>query len=177
MNKGDITALRELRKTCEDFEQIKLKTNWTMLADETAGGKSRFYYENGELAAFLGVYDFGDEVELCGMVRPQLRRQGIFTKLFSQAIAACQDYHRIILNAPANSESARGFLRSISCTYDFSEYQVKWAGTELADTDVTLRRATDADIDLEIQLDVLCFDSSEESAAEFIFQHLCRGRG
>lgn len=160
--------IRQLQQVCEACGQIQLKLNWDMLQSRSnQENRDFFYYESGNLIGFLGLYGFGNKVELCGMVHPDYRKKGIFSKLFSEALQAVknQKFKEILLNAPSNSQSAKGFLKNISCSYSFSEYQMKWEKTELqVEEGINLRHSTINDIELEIQLDMKCFGETEEEA-------------
>ncbi|MBD1382843.1 hypothetical protein [Metabacillus arenae] len=46
-----------------------------------------------------------------------------------QLISEQRDY-QILLNAPANSLSAKGDLQNICCEFSFSEFQMKWSETD-----------------------------------------------
>lgn len=70
-----------------------------------------FSYDGLKLVGFLGLYDFGNKAEMCGMVHPDYRRQGIFTKLLEEAIRSAveRNYKVILLNSPAQSHSGTEF--------------------------------------------------------------------
>jgi ribosomal protein S18 acetylase RimI-like enzyme len=163
--------IEELQKECETGEAFQLKLNWDMLKNRNEKEISNvFHYENGSLVGFLGIYNFGNKVELCGMVKPSHRRKGIFTNLFSDAIQKIekQKITEILLNAPANSLSAKGFLQTVACEYSFSEYQMQWEKTELlSNNEITLRPSTENDLEDEIQLDVKCFGYDENDARDY----------
>jgi ribosomal protein S18 acetylase RimI-like enzyme len=163
-----LVEIKELQKACEAGEPFELKLNWDMLQTRPENETyDFFYYENEQLVGFIGLYGFGNKVEICGMVHPQYRRKGIFTELLHKAEKLVEErrYKQVLYNAPSNSESAKGFLQSLNCSYSFSEHQMKWEETVLTRSeDVHLRAATEADFDLEVQLDVRCFGFEEEDA-------------
>jgi ribosomal protein S18 acetylase RimI-like enzyme len=163
-----LVEIKELQRACEAGESFELKLNWDMLQTRPENETFDFFhYENEQLAGFIGLYGFGNKVEICGMVHPEYRRQGIFTQLFHKAVNLIEErkYKQVLLNAPSNSESAKRFLANINCSYSFSEHQMKWEEKELIKhEDVLLRPATEVDFDLEVQLDVRCFGFEEEDA-------------
>lgn len=166
-----LTDIKELQYVCEKGEPFELKLNWDMLQSrEENEGNDFFHYEDGKLVGFLGLYGFGNKVEACGMVAPDYRRKGIFTKLYRKAENVLKERgtSHILLNAPTNSESGKGFLQSIPCSYAFSEHQMKWEETELSyKEDVVLRLSSPDDFETEVQLDVQCFNFEEEDAREY----------
>lgn len=172
LTKEELQAIKELKDICENIDNCQLKLNFDMLENRT--GKTRedyFHYDEGKLVGFLGSYGFGNKVEICGMVHPNFRRRGIFTKLLTECITdlKTRNVNTVLLNAPTDSQSAREFLRSISCSFSMSEYQMKWQKTELfLDTSVSLRPSVSLeDFEAEVQLDILAFGLEEHEAREY----------
>ncbi|CAM4511769.1 MAG: GNAT family N-acetyltransferase [Paenibacillus macerans] len=121
----DVAALQ---KNVEQRDGISLKLNWdTLLAGKEDDGVHLAGFRDGKLVAFLGKYSFGGSLEICGMVHPDYRRQGIFTGLLERALDAPtrQAHAKILLNAPGDSQTGKRFLDSVRCRFAFSEYQMK----------------------------------------------------
>lgn len=141
---ADVAALQ---KAVEQQDGISLKLNWdTLLASKEDDGVHSADFRDGKLVAFLGKYSFGGSLEICGMVHPDYRRQGIFTGLLEQALdASTQQAHaKILLNAPGGSETGKRFLDSLSCRFAFSEYQMKLEAPGFAGEHAA--RTNDADV-------------------------------
>jgi ribosomal protein S18 acetylase RimI-like enzyme len=156
-----------LQKKCEQTDNIQLKLNWDMLRQRSDLSMDFFYEENGQLIAYLALYGFGSTVEVCGMVKPGNRRNHHFSDLWQKAHQVIEEkgFHKILLNAPASSVSAKEWLSTLACVYDFSEFQMQWAQQPLeASDDILLRPSQPADSTLEVKLDVLAFKMSEEDA-------------
>ncbi|MDG0061906.1 GNAT family N-acetyltransferase [Priestia sp. P5] len=168
--------IQKLQSICEQEEHIELKLNFDMLRSRKQNEVNDFFhYEDNQLVGFIGLYGFGNTVEICGMVAPSYRRKRIFSKLFSQALHICKKrrYTEILLNAPGDSVSGREFLKQIPCSFTFSEYQMKWTEKELEDDNpfVTLRSSqSDTDMKMEMQVDVECFGMSLTEAAAYYEQ-------
>ncbi|ASK61528.1 GNAT family N-acetyltransferase [Virgibacillus phasianinus] len=171
MDKQQLTAVKTLQDICEKEEGIQLKLNWEMLKARSENKQlDYFHYENEVLVGFLAIYGFGNEYEICGMVHPSFRGRGVFTELFDKAVAVIPaNATKILINAPAKSESAKKWLDTKAPDYSFSEYQMKWESTklDLPKERVQLRRATSVDTETRIQLDVACFGFDEAGAREF----------
>ena len=171
LTKEQLKEIKDLQKQCEEYDSIQLKLNWEMLESRENDETNDFFrYEAGELVGFLALYNFGNKYELCGMVSPVWRRKGIFTKLFNSALRELQERNcsLLLVNAPAESHSAKGFLQQTDCVYYMSEHQMKWSETPLQKNDsVMLRLSQPHDLEVEIQLDVQCFGFKEEEAIEF----------
>lgn len=165
-----IDAIHDLQMVCEQEESIRLKLNWDMLASPTEEITTFLHYEQEELAGFIGLYIFGNNVELCGMVKPNYRKRGIFTSMFQKAQAFIEErnFSQVLLNTPSSSMSAKAFLHHVGCDYAFSELQMKWVETELGEAEgITLRQALPNDFDIEVLLDVHCFGFSVEAAIDY----------
>ncbi|WP_053367508.1 GNAT family N-acetyltransferase [Bacillus sp. FJAT-27245] len=163
--------IKELQAVCERDGGFELKLNWDMLEARKEGRPDDFFhYEHNQLVGFVGLYGFGNKVELCGMVHPGWRRKGIFTRLLKEAIdeAKNRGTRQILLNAPAASESAKCFLETVPNRYYVTEYQMKWDGTAPPPNEgVTIRHSTERDNPLEIRLEVECFGFHEQEAAAY----------
>lgn len=159
--------IEQLQKEVEAFDGLELKLNWEMLRSREREQLDFFQYEDGELLAFLGLYGFGSTVEATGMVKPGKRRNGHFTKLFEDAMAAAHQngFKKILLNAPAGSASAKAFLKEQGAVYQFSEHQMKWKEQLLEESaGFELRPATADDLEMRVRLDVEAFGMSREDA-------------
>jgi len=171
LTKKVLHEIKALQEICEKEGGILLKLNFDMLENRSENSKEDFFqYEDGKLVGFLGSYHFGDKVEICGMVHPNYRRRGIFTRLLEIGLDEAKKHNNtILLNAPTNSQSAKEFLKTIPCSFSIAEYQMKWHSTELLmDEAVTLRPSiSNEDWEAEIQLDVLGFGMEESEAREF----------
>jgi ribosomal protein S18 acetylase RimI-like enzyme len=172
LTKDELRGIKELQEICEEEGGFQLKLNFDMLANRAENSQEDFFhYEDGKLVGFLGSYGFGNKAELCGMVHPDYRRKGIFSRLLGVGLEAAkiQNFKTILLNAPSQSVSAKGFLTTVPCTYSFAEYQMKWQETNLnEDPSVTLRPSYSAeDMEAEIQLEVTAFGFNEKEAREY----------
>lgn len=164
-----LAEIKELQEICEQEGGFQLKLNDDMLEKRDAGRKEDFFhYEDDRLVGFLGSYGFGNKVELCGMVHPDYRRRGIFSKLLEMGLeeAKNRNFRKVLLNAPTDSQSALEFLKTIPCEFAVAEYQMKWQKTELTmDPAVTVRPSVSIDdFEAEIRLEVSGFGMTESEA-------------
>lgn len=180
LNKQQLQDIQALQHLCEKNDSIALKLNWeTLRTRKEEEMNDYFYYSDDTLIGFLGVYKFGSKFEICGMVHPAYRRQGIFSSLFQKAIQdlAKVGYSSLLLNTPANSVSGEKFLHSNPCQYESSEYQMQWNSTHIQDLSdsnelatrqhhVSLRSAVDEDIEELIRLDKDGFGMSDEDVLD-----------
>ncbi len=173
--------IRELDSACSAYAPLCMKLNWDMLDtrpdDEI---NDLFYYENGRLVGYLGLYVIGsntDELEITGMVHPHYRRRGIFTKLLRDAvpISRSRGIGRILLIAERQSSNAAGFAKKAGLTYSFSEYRMKcgaYRPLKQAPEGFSLRAAAAIDIPFLQNLDEICFGSTFPDGYERELYHL-----
>ncbi|MEC0302033.1 GNAT family N-acetyltransferase [Terribacillus saccharophilus] len=162
-----LEEIKALQQVVERYDSIELKLNWDMLENRSEEEQTDFLtYDLGRLVGFLGLYSFGSKIEVCGMVHPDYRRNGIFTNLFQNSHPALEKAQHILLNVPANSKLGKLWLDSITCIYEESEYMMKWEGKVLPDQDesISLRPSRKEDIDMKMKLDIACFDFKAEEA-------------
>ncbi|QSF43101.1 GNAT family N-acetyltransferase [Paenibacillus tianjinensis] len=175
--------IEELQQRCEQYEGISLKLNWDMLrhSPEAGGAEWLVTYEEDVLVGFIGLYGFGGEMEVCGMVRPGYRRREIFTSLWerAQTIIKRNNITTLLLNAPAASLSASGFLKTLPLVFNHAEYQMKWdaaavpqgsAEASSAAGTVILRPVREGEAHILIELDREGFNMTQEDAAEMFEQ-------
>ncbi|GAA0355283.1 GNAT family N-acetyltransferase [Bacillus horti] len=162
-----LNNIEQLQKECETHDHLQLKLNWELLRSRGTDQLDFLHYENGELVAFLGLYAFGSTVEVCGMVHPSKRRRGHFQHLFQLGMEKVKQngYKKILLNAPAGSDTAKAFLSKQGAEYAFSEHQMQWQERLLEATDgILLRQATVEDYDMRVRISVTAFGLDEEDA-------------
>jgi ribosomal protein S18 acetylase RimI-like enzyme len=172
LTREELFKIKDLQEVCEKEGGFQLKLNFDMLENRTENRKEDFFhYEDGKLVGFLGSYYFGNKVEICGMVHPDYRRRGIFSRMLEMGLeeARKRETKMVLLNAPTESQSAKEFLKNIPCAFSIAEYQMRWHETELSENPaITIRTSSsNEDVEAEIQLDVLCFGLSEKEVRDF----------
>lgn len=132
MTEKELAAVKKLANLCNQYEGIELKLNYTTLEQRPEGENSDFfYYVDGEMKAFLALYAFNThEAEICGMVHPDYRRQGIFRNLLEQGIAELQrrGIPEILLVIDNRSTSGVAFAKAVGATYKVSEHKMHLMG-------------------------------------------------
>jgi ribosomal protein S18 acetylase RimI-like enzyme len=167
-----LREIKGLQIDCEQSGGFQLKLNDDMLHNRDGKHQEDFFhYVDGKLAGFLGSYSFGNKVELCGMVHPDFRRRGIFSKLLEMGLEVAKNrgFETILLNSPTDSQTAKEFLKNIPCTFKVAEYQMKWHQTQLnIDPSITVRPSVSKeDFEAEVELEVSGFGFSEKDAKEY----------
>ena len=148
----DLHAIEGLATACVAVDGGRLTLEWGVLESRPPEQKNDFLWigEHG-LVGFLGIYGYrADQAELCGMVHPSARRQGVFTRLFEAATAelASRCVRKALLVVDRLYDAGSGFARSVGGTIEHSEHRMTLrrepAGI-VADPVITVRPAELAD--------------------------------
>lgn len=176
LSERQLEEISRLEEACCRYEPLQMKLNWDMLRARPQDCINDFLcYEGDELVGLIGLYDIAQkskEIEITGMVHPQFRRKGIFTKLFKKAMERCSDINaeRVLLISEHSTVSGIEFVKSVGARYTCSEYRMKFqqASVPFVPTyGITLKKA-DYDCFRELgSLDSICFNDIIEEGADF----------
>jgi ribosomal protein S18 acetylase RimI-like enzyme len=168
-----LDQVRTLERTCleHDGTSLKLELDYKeSLAREREGGdegnlskvENEFLYKiNDQVVAYAGICGFdGATLEVNGMVHPDYRRQGMFTKLMGLVLKSFENRKEktLLCLCDHDSKSGQGFLNTLDVVYNFSEYEMyldKDAGISGQDYGLTFRAATNKDQLLVAEQDAL----------------------
>jgi ribosomal protein S18 acetylase RimI-like enzyme len=132
-----LTGIERLEQACADDGRLKLE--WETLRSRPHDQVRDFLYctqpdsEVGEVVGFLGLYNFGPgPTEVCGMVHPRHRRQGIFTQLLAAANRRALPAETVdgegrverLLIVNEESASGRAFVEANAAAPEHSEYSM-----------------------------------------------------
>ena len=173
LTKEQLQDILELEKAGSEFEKLDMKLNLEMLEQRSKEEINDFlYYEESKLVGFLGLYDIdkkANEIEITGMVHPKYRRRGIFTELFEAAKIECsnRDPKNLLLISEKSSVAGAGFINTTDAIYTFSEYRMRFEGSEVPDckkAGITLRKADKKDRSELAKMDSEFFGKPEDEA-------------
>lgn len=178
---NDYREIKDLETLC--FERDKTSLKLELEYKLSSSGKSdnglislndfMFYGEEG-LIGYIGISDFGGaSFEVNGMVHPDHRRKGIFTKLFSLVQDEWQKrtQNEMLLLSDNKSASGINFIKKVSCTYDHSEYDMvlnMGAVPNLSRQNITLRKAKPYEAKIIAEMDSSFFDIDVKEDSEII---------
>jgi ribosomal protein S18 acetylase RimI-like enzyme len=147
----ELAAIAELEQSVVAGDGGRLKLEWQTLRHNPGDRvNDLLWWEDGRLLGFVGLYSFGDPLELAGMVHPAARRRGIGSALLGAAlgVAAERELDRALLVVPRSTPAGRAFALSHGGTLHHSEHFLALGATPSTAAgrgDVTLRPATPDD--------------------------------
>ncbi len=129
MRPEDLDAIAALASTCVEVDGGRLKLEWATLRSRPAEVVNDFrWVDERGLVGFLGLYGFrSDQVEMCGMVRPDARRQGVFSSLFDAARSELRrrNASQVLLVVHRGYEAGAAFARSVGGVIEHSEHRME----------------------------------------------------
>lgn len=164
LRQEDYDLIHLLQLHCSKEDQITLKLELDYKLSDAANGADKvnihninefMYFSGAQMVGYLGVSAFGGTsapLEITGMVHPNYRRQGIFSKLFELALAECRRRNTgsVLLLCDRNSASGQTFLEKAGAAYSVSEFEM-YLHDETAEVnkrqqcDISFRKAANAD--------------------------------
>ncbi|WNF23379.1 GNAT family N-acetyltransferase [Mesobacillus jeotgali] len=180
MEEEDYDLISQLQERCIDLDQtaLKLELDYKLGVSYDSGEGiqdiNEFMYFDGEkLIGYAGICSFGGPWEVNGMVDPDYRRQGVFSKLFELVIAEWKrrGSGSILLLSDRNSEAGQKFIVAVGAQYKHSEYEMFLKKDALvADPDqlagIVFRKATNADAAEIARQNAIYFNNEEEISTE-----------
>jgi ribosomal protein S18 acetylase RimI-like enzyme len=159
----DYDSINTLQMKCSQEDQITLKLEldykYSDAVNNSKGGicdvNEFMYFDGKKLIGYIGICGFGGTsapLEITGMVHPEYRRQGIFSKLYELVIAECRRRNAgsILFLCDNKSFPGQNFLKKVEAVYKFSEFEM-YLHDESIDMieeqlrGVSLRKATNED--------------------------------
>jgi ribosomal protein S18 acetylase RimI-like enzyme len=134
INENDFNEINDLKNTCAEHDNTQLKleieyklSNSQKITKNVNAINEFMFYDDDKLVGYAGICDFGgDEIEVNGMVHPEYRRRGIFTRLFSLVKDEFnkRNSKAMLLLSDHNSAGGISFIKKITDEYHHSEYDM-----------------------------------------------------
>ena len=135
LNNNDFNDINDLKSICFVHDNTNLKieidyklSNVAKNNDKTSSIINEFMlYDDNKLIGYAGICDFGgEEIEVNGMVHPDYRRKGIFTRLFSLLKDEFNKRNNkaMLLLSDNNSVSGIEFIKNMTDDFSHSEYDM-----------------------------------------------------
>lgn len=163
------TELQTLIDACNQHDGYMPKVYIDCLHKRSGDlAKDFFCYDGDKLIAYLGAFEFHErELEICTLVHPDYRRQGVLRKLIAETKSLIYYLSSKTLNFPCHHDAVAGktFLQSLHANLIYSEYTMNLP--ELAtrqfdaipNPEIDIIHASEQDIPIIASLDQRCFES------------------
>jgi ribosomal protein S18 acetylase RimI-like enzyme len=163
LSAAHLTEIASLEAACLASDGGRLKLEFPVLRARDPDVASDVLWRGaaGELLGFLGIYqNQPTEVEICGMVHPEHRRQQIFSRLLEAALAELRlrGNPRVLLIVDRSCEAGVGFATARGGVVDSSEYRMRQheaPGLQGVHEELALRQATASRADLDFLRDCI----------------------
>jgi ribosomal protein S18 acetylase RimI-like enzyme len=169
-----LAAIADLEQRVVAVDGGRLKLEYGVLRHRDGKHTSDLLWWDGDrCVGFCGLYVFGPEPELAGMVDPGHRQRGIGAELLRTAAGrlAERGLDRTLLVTPRTSPAGAAFAAAHGGTPDHSEHYLVLEGTpEPGDRqrNVLVRDATDDDVPVLRRLLAAAFEEEEDSDDDIV---------
>lgn len=160
--------IKSLREYCvkNDNTTLKLELDYKLIdKSENLNKINEFmFYDDGTLIGYIGICQFGGEtLEVNGMVHPEYRRMGVFSRLFSLVKEEWDKRSSRDMYLLSDHKSLPGleFIKRTGAYYDNSEYEMFLKGDPINSTELNelrLRKATNKDVNEIARQNAIYFD-------------------
>lgn len=160
----DYDLINKLQEQCSDEDKTALKLELDykrgLTLENGKNSSSRnmnefMFFAGKQLIGYVGICSFGNvgaPLEMNGMVHPEYRRQGVFSKLSELVIAEWRGRNSstMLLLSDRKSISGQSFIKGTGAQYKHSEYEMYLQKSNEESLQrqlcgVTFRKATNAD--------------------------------
>lgn len=161
--------IKTLEELCinRDNISLKLELDYKISIRKSEEGSCKIineflYYAGDLLVGYLGIGCFnGCEAEINGMVHPDWRRKGIFSKLYELAKDECtrRNFNKILLLCDDKAKEAKALMEKLQTQYSFSEYKMMLveSNKNIYKESISLRKAKNSDAEEIARLNCVLF--------------------
>ncbi len=179
LSAADQAAALALAAVCNAAEGLDLKLSIGGPPPAPDAPTRHFLVQDGgELIGYAGLDGDGPEVELCGMVHPSRRRQGMGRALLAAAVAACRAraVAELLLICEAASVGGRALVAAVGAPYLFGEDRMERTVTDAPTvpgaSTITLTAAGAADAPTLAAIEAAVFDDPPARTTERVLANL-----
>lgn len=156
---SELSAIADLERRVVVADGGRLKLEHATLSSRSGEAvEDLLWWEGGVLLGFCGLYVFGGDAEVAGMVDPTARRRGIGGALLDAALALCaqRGRHHALLVVPSTGAGGEDLARSRGGVPHHGEHALVLTGEPvpppLGHPGLAVRRAGRADADAVLAL-------------------------
>lgn len=180
LSESEVEQVKALEETCVNFDHaaLKLELDYKLSVAKSVNFQGEemnefLCYDNSRLVGYVGVLSFGgSEPEVCGMVDPQYRRQGIFDGLMElvKIERSKRQLPSMLILTDRTSNAGQAFVKTLDPILEHTEYEMflklPW---EIRLTDdmkkgIRLRKATNQDADEVTRQNAIYFEQEGKAS-------------
>lgn len=154
-----LKRLQALVSLCYQHDGYLTKFYWHAAENRSNDEFSEFiYWLDNQPVGYLALYQFSEEeIEVCAVVHPDFREQGIFSRLWVESTLEViqRDINRAMFVLHSEAKAAKCCLESFGARYYRSELRMirHQPVQEVSDSPISIRLATRKDIHLLAKMD------------------------
>lgn len=166
LHKSDLKQIRNLVEFAEHQDGYKIKLYWYVIENRlTNEFNDFFYYIDGNLIAYLGLFTFqADEAEMTAVVHPKYRGQGLFKKMLGEALLELNQRQINFCTwiCPQGSIINKEYISSMQGEYSFSQVEMLLTKPPIPKNvpEIFLRAAQKSDLITLSKIGSISFQSS-----------------
>lgn len=177
-SEGMLEQIRELEQCCKAFDASGLRVGIESLREEDGDFALLCFHEN-VLVGFLSWYTpDGMEASVNGMVHPDFRRQGIFSRLLREAAAgmSLKSIQTCRFKVPADSGPGLAYIHKLGARFQEAEFSMLLGPDEVpvynpeSTSRLPMKLALEGDLDFIVPCYAVAFGDSEAWVKEY-FAH------
>ena len=171
LSEKQLGHVQSLVALCHQKDGFLSKFYWYSTSNRQNDEISEFiFYKDKMCVGYLAVYQFTEnEAEICVVVHPRFRQQGVFSRLWMEACLELhqRDVERCLFIQHPDSLSGKSCLEELGARYFRSEHRLIRQQPIVIELPkgFSLRTATTKDIHLLARMDLACFDGDYELMA------------
>lgn len=178
LGKNELRDIKKLVTICAKEDKFITKIYWNILQDRKIPEFDDFlYYQDGNLVAYLGLFVFKEnEAEVTALVHPKNRKEGLFNRLFDEAMRelTLRKIGTGLLLCNRGKEPAETIFKKLNAKYSHSEIEMEFkkpAELEGIPT-IELRDTGEADVIDLAKMDSACFGTDFDKMVYRFFNGL-----
>lgn len=168
LSNSQIMDLEKLISDCKKCDDGTPNMHWHILSQARDFNANVLFYDKKELLGFMAAFFFYDDAcEVCVLVHPKARRQGIATKLFETVLPTIfsQQCQRVIFSMPSGLNDS--WVPNSGFHYHQSDFQME--RTSLSpilsfSRQLNIRKAQSNEWPILLLLDEACFKNRRDDA-------------
>lgn len=168
LSRNELRDIKKLITLAAKEDKFTTKVYWNILQDRKIPEfDDYFYYINGNLVGYLGLFVFkAHAAEVCSVIHPKYRGQGIFKRLFEEAWRELERREIPIALLLCNKGAEPGETVCQKMGAEYSHAEIEMTAKKKVDfeglPEITMRDVSESDVMELARMDSVCFNTNFE---------------